>query len=95
MRATLAFHPSMEARRIPAGPADNLTLAMDSYPEYPLISRTGTHGLPPLSKPTASDHGTATVGDLVAHRPGQMTDNRTRARPGPADPAPAVTAGVL
>jgi hypothetical protein len=28
-------------------PADNLTTAIDSYPEYPKIKRTGTRGLPP------------------------------------------------
>jgi hypothetical protein len=45
VRANMTFPPSMEARRIPAVPADNLTLAMDSYPEYPKIKRTGTRGL--------------------------------------------------
>jgi hypothetical protein len=47
MRANLTHHPSMEVRRILAVPADNLTLVIDSFPEYPMIKRTGTRGLPP------------------------------------------------
>jgi hypothetical protein len=39
--------------------ADNLTTADDDFPEYPMIKRTGTHGLPPSTKkPMASGRGT-------------------------------------
>ena len=53
-------------------PADNLTTAMVGSPEYPLISRTGTHGLPPEA------HGLQpwVRRALGAHRPGQMADQQ-------------------
>lgn len=47
-------------------PADNLTMAMDSFPEYPMIKRTGTHGLPPNAHGLRPWVGWA----LEAHRPG-------------------------
>jgi hypothetical protein len=57
--------------------ADNLTTAMVGSPEYPLISRTGTHGLPLTSESDRMKvRNTSGGGALGAHRPGQMADQQ-------------------
>ena len=59
-------------------PADNLTTAIDSYPEHPKIKRTRTRGLPVTERRTQK---VCPVTGLGSGRPGLMTD--------PQDTAPA------
>ena len=67
--------------------ADNLTMADDDFPEYPLIKRTGTHGLPPEAHGFYPWDRRA----LEAPRPGQW---RTPGFPGTTahgpDPVPLI-----
>ncbi len=83
------------------------TTAIDSYPEYPKIKRTRTRGLPPppgcVSASAVTQPGYwkrtavsswASGGDLVADRPGQMTDPQDTASTWSRCAVPAVTAGT-
>ena len=74
-------------------------MADDGLPEYPMITRAGTHGLPPPDAPEAYELLCVPLptsgGGLASDPPRPIRINSTRARPGPADPVAAAIPGTL